>query len=197
VDIKVGPEKRLFKLHKQLLCDASPYFEAALNGQFKESNDQTIEMQDEAVSMFERFQLWIYSGNIRGIRETLKDISWEILVKLYIFGEARQMPLLQNHAVQSLIFKSHNENLIPCACLSLVYDNTLENSTLRRLFIDWYVHRAILSDTHCFTPGFRKFFPKDFLFDLACGLYALRASGEAVTRDFRMISSRYFLPILT
>ncbi|MCJ1461297.1 hypothetical protein MMC28_011679 [Mycoblastus sanguinarius] len=34
--IIVGPEKQLFQIHKDLLCNVSTYFNAALNGQFKE-----------------------------------------------------------------------------------------------------------------------------------------------------------------
>lgn len=40
VQLKVGPKKQIFHIHKGLLCSAAAYFRAALEGGFKEVCDQ-------------------------------------------------------------------------------------------------------------------------------------------------------------
>ena len=58
----VGIEEKIFNTHKELLCEVSSYFKAALEGQFQEAETQTIKMVDEDAATFEYFQLWLYSG---------------------------------------------------------------------------------------------------------------------------------------
>ncbi|KAK4692430.1 hypothetical protein P7C71_g4777, partial [Lecanoromycetidae sp. Uapishka_2] len=55
VDIVVGPAKKVFKIHKEILCSASTYFRAALNGGFKEAEEQTVELPDDKVKVFKYF----------------------------------------------------------------------------------------------------------------------------------------------
>ena len=42
VQIVVGPEAKVLNIHKQILCGASSYFNAALKGKFKEAQEQKI-----------------------------------------------------------------------------------------------------------------------------------------------------------
>ena len=37
VDLFVGPEKKLFRVHKSFLCNKIPYFDKMFNGGFKEA----------------------------------------------------------------------------------------------------------------------------------------------------------------
>lgn len=40
----VGPKKKAYTLHKELLCFYSDYFRAAFNGSFKEATERKIEV---------------------------------------------------------------------------------------------------------------------------------------------------------
>ncbi|KAJ9620969.1 hypothetical protein H2203_007556 [Taxawa tesnikishii (nom. ined.)] len=53
-----------FRLHKEVLTRASPFFAAALNGAFAEGMDQTVKLPEEKPDIFEWFVQWLYSGTL-------------------------------------------------------------------------------------------------------------------------------------
>ena len=49
MELIVGPEKVTFIVHKEILCDASPFFASAFNSGFKEGEEQKMTlMEDDA-----------------------------------------------------------------------------------------------------------------------------------------------------
>ena len=203
VQVKVGPGKTLFKLHKKILCDVAPYFEAAFEGGFKEATEQVLELLDEDAAMFEHFELWVYTGDVLAKGESVADIFWDSLVGLYIFGEVRGIPDLQNEAIDVLINKESSIKKIPISLLPRVYDSTPEDSSLRRLFVDWVACLAVMTPNDRYTlkpPGApgqwskedtRKDYPKDFLFDLAFAQYQLRKGDKTVISKFKSKRTDY------
>lgn len=131
VDIRVGPNTKVFSIHKQLLCEVSPYFEAALKGQFIEAEKQSIEFVEESVTMFEHFQLWLYSGNILAPHESAKDIGSSTLYDLYAFGEMRHIPRLQNAVMDVFFDRNIMTNTISISLLHRVYQDLPNESPLR------------------------------------------------------------------
>ena len=178
VQVKVGAHETLFSIHKKILCNVAPYFEAAFYGGFMEAKDQVLSLPDEDPVMFQHFELWVYMGDFLAKGETTANITWDSLVGLYIFGEICGIPDLQNAAIDVIIDKKSSLNYIPTAHLPRVYDNTPEDSPLRRSFVDWVACLAEMmpSDRHApslpgapvewFKEETRKWYPKDFLFDL-------------------------------
>ncbi|KAL9613888.1 MAG: hypothetical protein Q9204_008866, partial [Flavoplaca sp. TL-2023a] len=53
-----------FTLHRDLVCDRSSHFRAALLGQFEEASTGIIEFPDLEDSVFKMFILWIYGSHI-------------------------------------------------------------------------------------------------------------------------------------
>lgn len=205
VQVKVGPGKKLFKLHKKILCNVAPYFEAAFEGGFVEVTEQVLELPDEDAAMFRHFELWVYTGDVLATGESDADISWDSLVGLYIFGEIRGIPNLQNAAIDALIDKQSSQNAIPTRFLPRVYDSTPEDSSLRRLFVDWVACLAAMIPNDRYTPTppeaphqwFKKTarmnYPKDFLFDLAFAQYQLRTGDKTVMSDFKSKRADYYV----
>ena len=66
VTIEVGlePEAKEFIVHRDLLCKASPYFQSAFKGEFKEAQDRIITLDDVSTRTFGIFQTWLYSGTL-------------------------------------------------------------------------------------------------------------------------------------
>ena len=156
VEITVGPDEVLFKLHKGLLCNASTYFKAALEGGFKEASEKKISLPEDDPDMFKRFQLWLYTGSVvESPTEASTTVDWQCLFNLYIFGDARGVAHLQNATMDALIDKSHAENLIPTMQYKYVYENTADNSLLRRLLVDWITQRCDLKTWWSLKPGVR------------------------------------------
>lgn len=205
VQVKVGPGKTLFKLHKKILCNVAPYFEATFEGGFIEATEQVLELPDEDAAMFEHFELWVYTGHVLANGKSVADISWESLVGLYIFGEVRGIPDLQNAAIDILINKQSSQNQISTAILPRVYDGTPEDSSLRKLFVDWMACLAHMTPNDRNTPtppgapfqwfkeDTRMYFPKDFLFDLAFAQYQLRKGDKTVISKFKSKRTDYYV----
>lgn len=83
VHIAVGPKKELFRLHKGLLCSASPFFRAALEGKFVESKTQAIDMPEEDVVMFRYLQMWLYTDSFLEGGEEASAVPWHTLINIY------------------------------------------------------------------------------------------------------------------
>lgn len=64
VYIVVGPKKARFGLHKEHLCAVSPYFRAALKGNFQEAALGEVHLKDTNTTTFELFTEWLYGGRI-------------------------------------------------------------------------------------------------------------------------------------
>ena len=170
--------------------------------------------------MFKRFLLWLYSGSIIEFPvETCESVYWEDLFGLYVFGDARSIPALQNAVIDALIAKSEQTNTIPTNQYVFLYANTVDNSPLRRLAVDWMVSRidnmAIWFETkyrckYCLlsislqssdknlktlTPSsVTAFYVRDFLFDFI--IAQARASSNPASRILDFIKNRanYYVP---
>ncbi len=200
VHILVGPEKEIFKVHRQILCNTSSYFDAALNGNFKEAKQGRVEMLEDDVNTFKNFQYWLYSREIHveegnEIYESNNNKQWDMLIDLFIFGEARGIPGLQNAAIDGLIDEMHAKNELRVAAIRRIYENTPENSPLRRLYVD-IVHSSAYLDRDLehgawFAKKEYSVYKKEFLFDLAAA-YCQRVNGEIEKiKDFTAVRSNY------
>lgn len=207
VHIVVGPEKKVFKIHKEILCNASTYFRAALNGGFKEAKEQKVEMPEDKVSIFKYFQHWLYSGNILVRKEWPSDgkieeewyKAWDILVEVYSFGETRGIPLLQNAAIDCIIDMQQATNTVYVESNSFVYKSTPGSSPLRRLYVDLFhssahVHQETAKGSWFCQDMYEKY-DKEFLFDVATA-YCRRVHGEIEgIADFTAVRANYHVPV--
>jgi hypothetical protein len=60
VILVVGAEKKLFTLHKKLLCDRSEYFSKAFGGQFKEAIEGRMELPNDTPAAIDCLVTWLY-----------------------------------------------------------------------------------------------------------------------------------------
>lgn len=193
VQIKVGLQKQPFNMHKKLLCDTSGYFRAALNGNFQESKNQAIEMAEDSADVFCYFQYWAYTGVIEQKPRDSTEISWHTLAGIYIFAEARCIPALQNMAIDIFIGKHESSPRAPIEEYRYIYENTAEQSPVRRFLAEWAAHRGALSKDWFHD---RTIYPTDFAIDLSLALYD-RAQNKT-TYDigaFWSARSRYHIEV--
>jgi hypothetical protein len=127
VTILVGPTKKPYTIHKDLLCFYSDYFRAAFQGSFKEATERKIELAGITTDIFEHFQVWLYTRRL----DTLGG-HFPTIVKLWVFGDQHQIPLLQNCVIDALFEMRIKENNFDSSAVPLVYDNTLPGSPLRK-----------------------------------------------------------------
>ena len=112
----MGPKNIVFKIHKTLRYNASPCSKAAFEGHFKEAKEPSFELL-EHVTMFQHFQLWLYTNSNLQKGETVKNVSWNTLLSLYTFAEMGAIPDCQNAAIDVLISKRASELIIPAGSL--------------------------------------------------------------------------------
>ena len=172
VHVKVGANKIDYGVHKGLLCHYSSYFAAALNGNFKEAKENTVELLEDSPKTFEQFNLWLYSQCLFEKGEDETTLDWYEMTKLYVWADKRGIPKLQDAAVDAIIRKHKFENLIPTYCIRIAYDNLPASDPLRRLLIDLCVQCGDIEKL--FIDIGRKRFTKGALFDIALGLFKLR-----------------------
>ena len=64
VIIYVGPERKRYLIHKDLLTTQSEFFDRALNGNFKEAEQNLIYLEEESPAAFDLLVGWLYEGRI-------------------------------------------------------------------------------------------------------------------------------------
>jgi hypothetical protein len=64
VIIYVGPERKRYLIHKELLTKQSEFFNRALNGKFKEAEENSIYLEEESTAAFDLLVGWLYQGRI-------------------------------------------------------------------------------------------------------------------------------------
>jgi len=189
VQILVGPDKKPFTMHKELLCNTAPYFRAAFEGHFIEGKQQLLELPSEDPGTFESFQLWAYTGSILKEGENTAGISWETLVGLYIFGDAHGISGLQNAVIDLMIDKNDVDKKIPIEEIRKIWGQFSEASPLRRLVLEMSACNGAV--TLWFMRGDRSEFSKEFLFDLAMRLYELKQETEPPVKNFQTVRLDY------
>jgi len=174
VSIVVGAEKRLFAIHKGLLCSVSDYFRAALDGNFKEAEEQKIELLEDDPKVVARFQLWLYSGKVIDEGEDTTALDYPMLVNIYVFAETRRILSLQNHLVDTIIRKSVREHFNLRPSDGDMYSNTTTSSPLRKLAVHMAAHNGGLVNPSWDLDGY----PKEFLVSLVLALHRKAELGK-------------------
>jgi hypothetical protein len=142
VNITVGApdeEQRSFRASKAILSFYSGYFDAALNGRFREAADG-VSLTTEDPPTFEIFLHWI---NTRRFYESTLDpvilLGYDTMAKLWVFGDAQDVPLLQNETIDTFHQKlkcTHNRPDIDT--IDYIWSNTPPNAKLRVLIVDLF-----------------------------------------------------------
>ncbi|CAD0110786.1 unnamed protein product [Aureobasidium uvarum] len=149
VTIEVGPEKKVFVVHKELLCFYSDYFRAPFDGSFKEAIEGKLTLPDENIDTFYLFDGFLYTNQLRNQeRASGSNIRCYNLSRLWVFGDKYLVPALQNMAMDCLVERLHivKKRLGSEPTMSFIYDNTVHDSPLRRMAIDWQVYGICVTD---------------------------------------------------
>ena len=185
-----GLEKQIFRTHKALLCHASSYFKAALEGGFVEAENQKIELAEDDPKVFERIQLWLYQDTL--VEPEEHPLYFNILIDLYLFANARGMPQLQNAALDAFIDRNKVMNALPDGSIHRIYENTTQASCLRKLYVDITIrNKAITRESWDYAEDKENRFPKQYLLDLIIRLNDDR--NDRKPTDFRKIRCDYHI----
>lgn len=130
----VGKEKKAYNLHKDLLCFYSDYSRTAFNGSFKEAAERKLELPGVETSLFEEFQIWLYTRGLQGPTDDCQQFAF--LVNVWVLGGQHQIPLLQNQVMDELFAKLARTKVFFLRLVPVVYTKTMGESLLRKAVIE-------------------------------------------------------------
>lgn len=168
--VLVGPDAKPFNVHEELLTLHSPFFRAALTGNFKEAEDKTVTLKEEDPKIFEFFVHWLYynclpdkdsdpallelwdcegdcegncEGNCEGDCEGGETKTGNLLY-LHVFCDKYDVPELKRQTMD--MFYSHQDNteahLPDPRMVEHVFSHLAEKSPLCRYLVDLHCHYA-------------------------------------------------------
>lgn len=93
--------------------------------------------------MFDIVNQFLYS---RVIADGEGDkLSWDLLVRIWVFGDKYVVPTLQNAVVDLILKKRRLENAIPTSQVGQIWEKTMPSSPLRRFILDYMVYKRDLT----------------------------------------------------
>lgn len=136
----IGANHKLFHVHKDILCSASSYFKAALNGIFVEAAQQECVLDDVEHHIFGLLLRICYADGMsdKAIMQELTGQDVPTLCRLWILADRFGMPSIQDAIVDTLCDQYENSR----SPLSLgnesatIWDSIPPESKLRLLILD-------------------------------------------------------------
>jgi hypothetical protein len=132
-----------FKIHRELICDQSPFFKAAFTGKFIEGQNQCMKLDDTEPEVFGLLFNWLYFRAIGAYDEDLL-----VLAKIWSLAELCLMPELQNKTIDlfhgafrrwiwstSSIWSTSPATLDP-ELFDYVYQREIEIAQLKRCLVE-------------------------------------------------------------
>ncbi len=168
-----------------MLCHHSTFFDSALNGRFKEASEKSVSLPEESESTFAIFVAWLYSQKLIS-QEDGRDspCSIEELIKLHIFGDKLGMDKLKDdvmsHFIESLTGLKASETAFKLVShIVLIYNNTPDGSSLRKLLADVMVYDNKIPDFITSNPHAASWTP-EFLRDLLVASLNVRMGSRTL-----------------
>ncbi len=189
VVLKTGPEKTAIRVHRGLLCQSSPYFRAALEGEFKEAESQTIDWPEEKPETVRTFQLWLYSGSMGlDIGDSLS--AWRKLVNAYIFADMYDLSALKESVIDFFIDLKIRGSTVNVEVLDKLY-STPSAKPLQNLFVDFAVHNWSMTEENFLREELLKHYPKQYLVDVVIELHKHDVARKWTLKDYKAARAKY------
>ncbi|CAN9298872.1 unnamed protein product [Alternaria alternata] len=183
VAIAIGPNKKVFRLHKDILCSESEYFCTAYNGLWKEAVEG-VTLEDVEVEVFSIFVHWLYTQQMPTYEDNRKyDISEDfgfMLLKAYVFAN-RFLIADFERIVHNLLI----DHMVDFGCsmyehIIFAYENLPEDSLVLKLMVEMQCLRWELDFDGDEEKQRRLDLPKAFLVQVMVRLVELRDRNIAL-----------------
>ena len=134
-----------FAVHENLLRKSSHFFEKALGGPWRESQQKMINLPDISISAMKTYVQWLYSGRLHITKDDAGELiqhasKWERLVEGYLFGNYIQDTDYKDSMVDAMVeqigSKESEKNTPAMEYVSIVFDASAPSSPIRDFFTD-------------------------------------------------------------
>ncbi|KAK5724475.1 hypothetical protein LTR15_004520 [Elasticomyces elasticus] len=170
IQVVVGPLRKRFNLHADILTTRSPYFKAAIAKRAstpdppkdEQGSSQTtalqstaklggdIELLDVEPEIFETYSQYLYQDTLDF--DAPDDLTLDELVSVHILAAKLGDLRATNMAIDQMVKTSDKQHVVPGGSLvAIAFAGTSsESSSLRRLLVDFYMYEA---DKQVFTES--------------------------------------------
>ena len=193
IAVRVGAEPKHtdFSVHENLIRLSSPFFEAALSRDWKESQEKIVKLPGCNAHAFRIYVQWLYTGQLHTKLQfnhtSPNDGQWEWanLVKAYLLGDYLQDIDFKDTIMDAMIDWA-NEATRECSDAPPhssveVYQHTRDGSPLRKVTLDFTTWRL----TNNFPVSMNEYqFPSDFLTAVVTSLTERIRTGKVVRPNF-------------
>ncbi|TVY81681.1 hypothetical protein LSUE1_G006000 [Lachnellula suecica] len=146
VDLFVGPQKTLLRVHKVLLCQKIPYFAKMFQGGFKEATDNFATFPEDNREEFDLLIEWVYTGKIRGLENNAypnirTQISSWALLPFYTLAEKLCLTSLKDGILDVYRHnQTKNNSIHAISYLKSCWKDSFEGSEVGRYMLDSLVY---------------------------------------------------------
>ncbi|KAI1610601.1 hypothetical protein EDD36DRAFT_329602 [Exophiala viscosa] len=142
ITVIVGPEKKIYKLHRKLLVEKSPFFDNCLNSRMKESFTNEVVLPEDSYRGFELVADWIYSEKVPYIEISGDQDDTTPGRYAYVLADKFCMPELQNALIDRLADYWTRQHIY-AGTITEMADLVDEDGALYRLMIDELAHDIV------------------------------------------------------
>jgi len=181
ITLKVGQEKKVFTVHKRILCDSSPFFESACKPEWMISDERIIELPEDDPVAIDHMLYWMYFDQVsipkrhmssnQGVDSGM-DSAAGLIAKMYVLGQKYQIPRLRNEIVDACYEWMDDPKKMPTTVLNYVWENTPPESPLRILLlgriVECYPHDMLTQAANKLAPELVKDLMIQFCLEKEC-----------------------------
>lgn len=136
VDLYVGPDQELYRIHKQALCSRIPYFSSMFSSSssFREAVEATARFPEDTPESFDILLEWVYQGRLRKLASINEEGKRNYdPYALYILLDKLRLPALMDHLADMIVehHRAINKSVSP-RTIAKIYQNTSPNCPLRK-----------------------------------------------------------------
>ncbi|KAK5130509.1 hypothetical protein LTR08_001989 [Meristemomyces frigidus] len=174
VDIYVGPERRHWALHRNLLCHHSSYFETEFQGHEvprgggTKSGENQLELPCDDPRGFELLVKWLYQGQLEVLEQGTDEAKYDYAVachKLYLLCDKFDMIRLKNLAMDQYRRGLNEAQLVPDADeINEIYRDSPSGSPFRRLMVKIAARQIMDPEGERDAESYRKCFDNNAVF---------------------------------
>ena len=114
LEVGEGDKEAKYSVHKNIICDTSPFFEAACKPEWMKPEDKVIKLPEDDPKIIRLLICWAYHDKISipnfdifterdtSLEESM-NLEFGLLVGLYLVAEKLQIDRLKNDTIDAMI----------------------------------------------------------------------------------------------
>lgn len=179
----IGPEEKLFTVHRDVICAKSKFFKAACSA-WEEDQTITVSLPKVDEKLFQNYVDWTYGNTLMAAPTVDEDV--EMAIKLNLLGDVLDDVRLRNRTIKALTSLSAINKKAPNAAdTKAIWAETTTRSLLRK----WVVGEMIMRGNRDRFERDVADYPPELVQEVALKL--LKQKATTSSKSFQATLSEY------